>query len=223
MKAPVTLLKLSITFTAVALLLSCSKTDEGNSGPSQLMFINGIVNGNACSLSIDDSIYLNLSAAFGLFTQYGELQSGNRNFKAIDSKLLSAIASRSFNLASGKNYSLMAANTNLNPELVITEDDLNISDTTMAYIRLINLAPNANNMELNIAAGQNMVSNLAFKSASLFSAIAPGKKEFTIVANSTQVAQISNFNLLPSKKYSILITGLVGQNPKATYNIIVNK
>lgn len=223
MKSLVTLLHWSVVLTALVVLISCSKSDEGDSGPSQVLFINGIVNGNPCSVSVDDSLYLNLSAAFGLFTQYNEVQSGNHLFKIIDSKLLSAVATRSFNLSSGKNYSLMAVNTNLSPELIIIEDDLTIKDSTLAYIRLINLSPNSTQMELNITAGQNIANGLAFKSASSFMAISPGKHDFTIVGNSSQVAQISNFNLLPKKKYSILITGLIGQNPKAAYNIIVNK
>lgn len=223
MKTPVTLLHWSITIATLALMISCSKSDEGDSGPSQLLFINGIVNGNPCTVSVDDSLYLNLTAAFGLFTQYNEVQSGNRNFKIIDSKILGAVATRSFNLSSGKNYSLMAVNTNLSPELAIVEDDLSVKDSTMAYVRLINLCPNSTNMELNITSGQNIINGLAFKSASSFMAISPGRQDFTIIGNSTQIAQISNFNLLAQKKYSILITGLIGQNPKATYNIVVNK
>ncbi|MBK8296987.1 MAG: hypothetical protein IPK91_06870 [Saprospiraceae bacterium] len=57
----------------------------------------------------------------------------------------------------------------------------------------------------------------------MFTSLTPAKHDLTIKSGATVVVSISNLNILPNKKYSILITGLVNQTPKASYNIIVNK
>lgn len=201
----------------------CSKDEDDSGGIAKLMFIHGYTSGKNSTVLVNDSVMLPLTAGFGNFTLYQTLASGNSSFKVRDNTLDSIIASNSFNLKKNSNYSLMLTNKDPGSELLLLTDDLELADTSKSYLRLINLVPNGNNMSLNITSGATVTSGVAFKTASTFNPVTPGKTDFTIVSGATVVSTITNFNLLPGKKYSILMTGLVGQLPKAGHNIIVNK
>ncbi len=204
-------------------VFNCSSSDDGPSGPSKLMFINGLTDGKVSTVLVNDSAYVLMTAGFGLFTQYQDINSGNQNFKIRDNVSGAIVVGSSFNLAASKNYSLMATGNLAIPELVIVEDDLTVNDTTKTYVRLINLSSNSSPMTLSISLGADVVSGINYKSASQFAALDPGKTDLTIKSGATVVSSISNLNILAKKKYSILVTGLINQAPKASYNIIVNK
>lgn len=202
---------------------SCSKSEDDPGGPSGVMFINGLTDGKVSTVLVTDSVYTSLTAGFGNFTQYQDVSSGDHTFKLRDNTNNTVILTGSFKIGGDTHYSLMAVNSSLNPEWVLVEDDLSVADTSKAYIRLINLCPNSGSMQLKITSGADVVNSLNYKAASAFQAMAPGKTNFTIISGSTMVSSISNFNLLAGKKYSVLMTGLVNQTPKASHNIVVNK
>ncbi|MBK9107188.1 MAG: DUF4397 domain-containing protein [Saprospiraceae bacterium] len=214
------LLLLALCFSG---FLGCAKDEDDSGGLANLMFIHAYTSGKNATVLVNDSLMLPLTAGFGNFTLYQSLASGNSSFKIRDNTLDSIIASNSFNLKKNSNNTLMLTNKDAGSELLLVSDDLELADTSKSYLRLINLVPNGNNMSLNITSGATVASGVAFKAVSTFNPISPGKTDFTIVAGATVVSNITNFNLLPGKKYSILMTGLVGQTPKASHNIIVNK
>ena len=90
----------------------------------------------------------------------------------------------------------MAAGSSINPELIIKEDDLTIPDTTISYIRLINLSSNSNAMKLSITNGAEIVTGVNYKSVSDFKVLDPGRYDLTVVSGSTIVSNITNFNII---------------------------
>lgn len=206
----------------IFLTSSCTK-DEQTSGTAQLMYVNGMTDITLSTVLISDSIYLALSAGFGNFSLYNQINSGSQQFKIRDNVLAKIIIEKSFGIAAGKNYTLLAVGNSGSRELVIKEDDLNIRDSTKASIRLINIVQNASAMSMQIDAGADLANNVSYKSFSEFTELLPSKYDLTIKSGNTVIANISGINLLPRKKYSILITGFVNQNPGVAYNIIVNR
>lgn len=203
--------------------VTCKKEDEPT-GSAQLLFINGLTDGRMSTVLISDSTYAELHAAFGQFTQYHRITSGNQNFKLRDNTLDSIIGSKTLNVSIDRNYSLMAAGTTANVELVLKEDDLSIPDSTKGYIRLINLSQNSLPMTMSVTAGADLATNIAYKSASGFVVMDPGKYGLTIKSGNTVIINTpTQLSVGAKKKYSILISGLVNQTPKANYDIIVNK
>jgi hypothetical protein len=203
------------------LFIGCSK-DEEPSGPASLLFINGLTDGNKSTVIEGDTTISELHAEFGLFTQYHTVYSGNQTFKLKDNITDLILANQQFNISRDKYYSLMAAGTKASTELVLIEDDLSISDSTKAYIRLINLSSNSNPMTMSITSGADLATSINYKSASDFVAVQPVKQELTIKSGSTIVSMF-NVNLTVKKKYSILMYGLVNQTPKISFTTIVNK
>ncbi len=206
----------------VLFVSSCSK-DEESGGKAQILFIHGMSDVSNCTLLVSDSLYLSLSAGFGNFTQYNQVESGNQLIKVMENLIGTVLLEKNFKLSQNKNYTVMTAGVSGSADLFIKEDDLSVPDTTKAYIRLINLCPNSNNMSLSIVGGMDLASNVTYKSVSSFTAFSPGKYEMTVKSGNTIVASIPNISISANKKFSILLTGFVNQNPKASYNIIVNK
>ncbi|MBK6545577.1 MAG: DUF4397 domain-containing protein [Saprospiraceae bacterium] len=211
-----------ILFSGI-LFQNCSKDDAGASGPANLMFVNGLTDGKVSTVIIADSTIVALTAGFGSFSAYNQIQNGSQSFKIRDNTTGSIVVSNNFNISGEKNYTLMATGNTLNPELVIQEDNLTISDSSKGYIRLINLSSNSNQMTLSITSGADLVSGVNYKSSSDFVSLSPNKYDLSIKSGATEFAKVTNFNLNANKKYSILVTGLVGQTPKASVNFIINK
>jgi hypothetical protein len=207
------------------LFVTCSKDDEEPvpGGPAELMFVNGLTDATNLNLTVAvaDSTYLGLTAPFGFYSLYNTVNGGNQKVELKNLLTSSLIASSTLKIAGGKNYTLMAAGTTTNAELVLKEDDLSIPDTTKGYLRLINLSPNSPGMTMSITAGAELASNVAYKSVSDFTSLAVGNYDLTIKSGNTVVSTIASFKILPKRKYSILMTGLVNQTPKASHNIIV--
>lgn len=216
----------ALTYCGILLLaftfITCSSEDTPT-GPSKTLFINGMVGLNMGTVIVADSTIAALTAGFGGFTQYNEINSGNQNFKLKEDLLGGIVTNKNFNISGGKNYTLMAVGTPSDPELLIKEDDLTIQDSSKASIRLINLSANSLPMTMSITAGADLATNVSYKSVSDFTEVQGNNYDLTIKSGSTVVSTINNFNLIAKKKYSVLITGLVNQLPKASYNIIVNK
>ena len=207
----------------MALWIGCSKDEEETGGVSNLMFVHGFTLGKNSTLIVGDSVISLLTAGYGNFTQYQSVGSGNKSIKVRDNTLDSIITQTSFSLKKDVSYSVMLVNNGQQGELILQEDDLQVADANKSYVRLINLCPNADNMQLNVTGGATVASGIPFKSTSGFMALDPGKYSFTIVGANAVLSSITNFNLVGGKKYSILMTGFAGQTPKATHNIIVNK
>lgn len=210
-------------FMVIVFLSSCSKDEEETGGQANILFVHGYTFGKNSTLVINDSVIVALTAGYGNFTQYQLVNSGSNAVKVRDNTLDSIIHQSSLNFKKDAYYSIFMANNGQAPKLIAEEDDLGIPDATKTYVRLINLCPNGDNMQLNLTGGATVVSGVAINSASDFIALDPGKLNFTIVGANSLLSSITNFSMLAGKKYSILMTGFVGQTPKATHNIIVNK
>jgi hypothetical protein len=206
----------------IVLYSSCTK-DEDLSGNANLMFVNGMSDSNNCTLSISDSLYLSLTAGFGNFTLYNEVSSGSHTIKVRENILGEVLLEKNYKLSSNKFYTVLSAGVKGNSELILKEDDLTVRDTGKTYVRLINLCPNSSAMSLNITGGMDLATNVTYKSVSEFNTLASGSYQMTVKSGNTIIATIPNIHVKSNKKYSILLTGFVNQNPKASYNIIVNK
>ena len=220
MKKSLTLLGLGGLILSLMGFFACSK-EKTPSGPSKLMYVHGLIGAPLTTVAIEDSVYTKLMAGFGNVSAYQDINGGSQNFQLLVTATLSELASRSFSISGGRYYSLLSAGDLNQPELVLVEDDLSVGDSTKAYIRIINLIPNSSQMKLSLTAGAELASSVSFKSASAFAAVQPGKSDFTVLSGSTQVVA-PTLNLIANKKYSLLMTGLVNQTPKASFNIFVH-
>jgi hypothetical protein len=202
--------------------IACSKDDDQpDSGTAQVMFINGFTDVSLMSLYVNDSLFT--AAGFGLSSAYTNSSSGNKKFEAKETLTNTALVNKTFGISGARSYTVIAAGTKSNPDLLIKEDDLSISDSTKAYVRIINLASDSQPLTMSVSGGADLVNNVSYKSVSSFVSVQPSKYDVSVKSGATVVSTISNLNLLANRKYTILITGFVNLTPKATYNIIVNK
>ena len=117
-----------------------------------------------------------------------------------------------------KYYTVAAAGTAAAPVAVVINDDLSIPDASKAYIRIINLVSNGPGVDLAIGTAAPLVSNVAYKSASDFVAVAPANSSAPLIVQVRSTgtttllgAAITNFTALAGRKYTILVRGLVGK------------
>lgn len=117
-----------------------------------------------------------------------------------------------------KYYTVAAAGTAAAPVAVVFNDDLSIPDAGKAYLRVINLVSNGPGVDLAIGTAAPLVSNVGYKSASDFVAVAPANSSapLTLQVRSAGTATllgatITNFTAFAGRKYTILVRGIVGK------------
>ena len=86
--------------------IACSKEEDQPSGPAQLMFINGLTDGNLSTVIVADSTILALTAGFGNPSAYNQINSGNQKFELRDLVTGNIVANKNFTITAGRNTHL---------------------------------------------------------------------------------------------------------------------
>ncbi len=94
---------------------------------------------------------------------------------------------------------------------LLVSDNLSVTSTDKAYIRFINVAPDAASLDLSTTEGDNFISGKTYKTVSDFISVDPKAYSFIIKDNSTgslRTTMTSN-TLVAGKYYTIVARGLL--------------
>jgi hypothetical protein len=91
----------------------------------------------------------------------------------------------------------------------LTTDDLSATSTTNAYVRFVNVSPDAPALDLFIQAGNAVVTNTAFKNASGFIPIAAGTYIFDVKQSGVVKTSTESVTLGANTYNTILVKGLI--------------
>jgi hypothetical protein len=94
--------------------------------------------------------------------------------------------------------------------LLVSDPEMEIS-TTNAYVRFINVSPDAPALDLAIVGGATLATNKAYKASSNFVPVAKGAYTFNILQNGTTTVKAvsESVNLLGNGYYTVMAKGLV--------------
>jgi Domain of unknown function (DUF4397) len=126
------------------------------------------------------------------------------------------IVSKSTNFVAGKYYTIVVGDSLSKLDAVIIEDDLNVPDTSKAYIRILNfMMKGSADLEFQgSAGGYNFNKNgIPFKSVSNFDTLTQGTYKIYLRAtgSATKLDSITAFAPLKGRKYTLYTRGVVGQ------------
>ena len=121
------------------------------------------------------------------------------------------VASGTFSLAGGEDYTMIAVNRAASVELIKLDDNNLPSTLGKARVRFVNLSPDAGAADMLVNFSKT-VSSLPFKSASAYQEFDTGTYTFVFNASNTNaaIASTAALDLDGSKTYTVFLLGLNG-------------
>ena len=180
--------------TGIACLLavltsSCNK-DSSTVGTSTLAVVSGSPDAPPADVYINGSMISTTPLVYGsYFPYYGNIPSGITRVRLNYTGTTTEITLDSINIAANKTYTLFLSNLVAAHDYLLVTDTVVAPPTGKATIRLVNMSPNAQGVDLVIG-GQVIVSNKSYKQLSPF-------KTITVSDNDTlKVVQTGTNNVL---------------------------
>jgi hypothetical protein len=206
-------LYISFAVVAIALLTACGKSDTEvpnigsfsvyNTSPTLTtydVYINGAKLNTAAALPYAGGV------------KYTQLTQGTYEAKFTVANETAAVYTKS-NIAVGNNVfsTLYLTGTAGNFDGLLLTDDFSNASTEKAYVRFINLSPDAPALDLAIKdATTSLTTNKAYKAYSGFVAVDPGAKVLEIkLTNGATVKASINETLVKSTFYTVIAGGKV--------------
>ncbi|TDQ11349.1 DUF4397 domain-containing protein [Pedobacter metabolipauper] len=201
--------RIALIILPIALLVqSCKKQDEVVSNVALLSVVNTFPTLATFNLYLDDAKVNTAALPFGGVINYFEIVPKTYSAKLTIESSTASLFTKDIVLENQKIYSLFFINGTASPDYLLVEDDINGQLTEKAYIRFMNLSPDAS--ALNLVEGTNIViPNKTYKSTDAFIEIEPKTYIFEIKDRATSVtkATLKSMEIVKGKCYTIISRG----------------
>lgn len=127
-------------------------------------------------------------------------------------------------LAAGRDYTVVAVNTVANIEPLVLEDNNAAPAAGKAHVRFVHASPNAPAVDIKVAGGPTVFSNIEFKEVGTYTPVDAGtyNLQVTPAGGSDVVLDLPNITLDAGTVYTVYATGLVGGTPALGAQITVD-
>lgn len=199
-----------LVFVTIITLISCKKDEVDTTAYTAI----GVVNGSPTAATYD--VYLGAtklnSAALPLGggVAYTQQIAGNYDVKFTIAGRGESIYSKSVNLTQNNFNTFFLVGSPNSFDGVFTVDDLKATSTTQAFVRFVNLSPDAPALTLGTTGGAAIGTSQAFKGVGNFVPVATGAQSFELKDNSSVIrATLTGVNLVANGYYTVIARGLV--------------
>lgn len=188
--------------------------DDGPSVPNTpvalVKLYHGSPNAPALDIEVDNSQINSGPFLYAEVTSYLAFYTGNRNLKFGPYASSSVNIDTTLAFEANKAYSVFVAGEIANAEVVVLTDTADEASTGKAKVRIINLSPDAGNVDFRIAGetGQ-LATDLEFKDATAFTEVDAGEIDFEVYASDDDELLLSlpNTTIQSRYFYTIVIRG----------------
>ncbi|RZJ78429.1 MAG: DUF4397 domain-containing protein [Flavobacterium sp.] len=207
----------SIFALILAVSLTACKTDEIEVTPaSYISVFNASPTAATYDVYLSDVKFNSAALPFGGGTTYTAKPVGNYNIKLTVAGRIESLITKSVNLAENKYYSYYFIDRPNVIDGLLVSDDLSATTTDKAFVRFINLSPDASSLDLVTSTGTSVATDKAFKQNSAFIQIATGATVLVIKDKATGITKstLESFNFVTGGYYTVIARGLL--NPAST-------
>ncbi len=192
---------------------SCSK---GNAPVQEVAFVN-ITNTSPTpatfNIFIDQSIINQGAVPFGGNTGYLRIPAGDHSIKFTTASN-EPVITKSLSFENNSVTSLFLIGKPANAEYFTVKDQLGSVTSSKAFVRFINLSPDAPSLDLTEKDGEIIISNNAYKTASAFKEIDPKSYVFqfkkTNAGPEMERGTLESFEFKAGISYTVIALGIVG-------------
>ncbi|RZM28180.1 MAG: DUF4397 domain-containing protein [Pedobacter sp.] len=194
------------------LVLSCKKEPVEVVDVSFLSITNTVPTLGTFNLYMNQNRVNNGALPFGGTINYFQVKSGTYNAKLTTESNAESLLTKDFDFEKDKIYSLFIVGKGAGLEYLLINDEIRTLSVEKAYIRFINLSPDAPALSLVAKDSAAVVSDKTYKSASAFVEINP--KVYTLqirdkVTGATINKDLPNVDIKKGKFYTVISKGLL--------------
>jgi hypothetical protein len=201
-----------IMLCAFSLLFNaCSKDEPEAAAISGLMVVNASPGLGTFNFYAGANKVNSAALPFLGTVPYFQIAPGATTIKFTNASSIESLLTKTVTLEAEKPYSFFLINDVPQLDGILLKDDLSPTSTDKAFIRFINLSPNAPALDLVQTGGSVLISDKSFKAASDF-VLADAKAysfELKNKATGEIVATLKDIKLIAGKMYTIAACGLI--------------
>lgn len=206
---PVRLFSFLVLFSLIG-LSSCKNKDEVLPDASYIRFINASPTLGTYNIYLDDKIVNTVPIPFGGTVSYKPYIFGNHTVKYTTATNSESILTKQITLTGNQIHSAYLIDKDAKMDLLLVIDDASVTSTTKAFVKFINLSPDAPALSLDIKAGANLVKDKTYKLGSPFVQIDPKTYDFDIKdANGVVKTTLTGIEMVAGRYYTIISRGML--------------
>lgn len=201
----------SVLIATLLTFISCSKEAEVTT-VSGISIVNASPTIATYNAYLDGSKIVNAALSFGGTVSYIQVTSADHVLKFTTESDVTPLMTKTVSLSGDQAYSFYLIDRNDQLDGLLVKDDLVTYSTEKAFVRFINLSPDAPALDLGITEGtSNLISNQAYKESSGFSEIDPATTSFDIKDKATGEirATINGIKMIAGYYYTVIARGVM--------------
>ncbi|MEJ5994868.1 DUF4397 domain-containing protein [Pedobacter sp. Du54] len=200
-----------IVILAIVSLSSCKKEETTAPTGAYIRFINASPTLGTFNVYFDDNKVSTAALPFGGTISFANYASGNHTVKYTTATNANAVLTKQISLTANKIHSVYLIDKEANLDLLVDVDDASLTSTTKAFVKFINLSPDAPALNLDIKGGANVVKDKPYKTASPYLQVDPKTYDFDIKdsATGTVKTSLTGVEMAAGRFYTIISRGLL--------------
>lgn len=201
-----------LVLIASTVLTSCKKTETADPTISYIRVINTSPSLATYNAYFNGNIVNSAALPFGGSTSYSSYAAGSYSLKFTTASSTESLLTKTIALSASTYYSSYLINKPAALDVYTIGDDLSLPATDKAYIRFINLSPDAPALDLAKTSATTMLAtNKAYKSASGFIAVDAGTYSLDAkeTSSGTVTTTLTGTSFVAGYHYDIICAGLV--------------
>ena len=212
---PARLFTFVVLFSLVA-LIACKKEEVNVPNASYIRFINASPTLGTYNVFLNNKMVNTAALPFGGTVSYAAYIIGNHTVKYTTVSSAQAVLTKQIVLAINQIHSAYLIDKDAKLDLLLVVDDASVTSTTKAFVKFINLSPDAPALNLDIKAGANLIKDKTFKTGSAFMQVDPKTYDFDIKDSATGLVKttLTGVDMAAGRYYTIISRGML--NPSAT-------
>jgi hypothetical protein len=202
---------LAILLVSAISFSSCKKETSVETAFTAVSIFNASPAFSTYDVYLNDSKANTAALPFGGGLNYAKIIPGTYNIKFTTSGRTESLLTKSISLLQNSYFTYFLINRPNSLDGILLTDDLSATSTTNAFVRFINLSPDAPALDLVINGGATIATNKLFKEASTYTSLAAGTFTFDVKDKATGnvIASLPGSILAAGFHYTIIARGLI--------------
>lgn len=192
-------------------LSACKKEEDPSIDGTYIRFINVSPTLGTYNIYLDDKMINTAAIPFGGTVSYSAYNVGSRTVKYTTASSPQSVLTKQISLTVNQVQSAYLIDKNDKMDVLLVTDDMNVTSTTKAFVKFINLSPDAPALNLDVTGGANLVKDKTYKNGSTYIQVDPKTYDFDIKDSATGVVKttLTGIDVVAGRYYTIVSRGLL--------------
>jgi hypothetical protein len=207
---PARLFSFLLIFSIVS-FSACKVKNEEAPVIAHLRFINASPTLGTYNIYVGDRKVNTMAIPFGGTVSFSQFSVGNQVVKYTTASAIESVLTKQVTLVQDKVYSLYLIDKGDKMDALLVSDDASATSTTKAFVKFINLSPDAPALSLDVVDGANLFTGKTYKTGTDFVQVDPKAYNFNIKDTATGAVKttLNEVTLVAGRYYTIISRGML--------------